>query len=178
MSLSMYDLSAPVFLRGLAIVSEYGRRAAEFAAERGVDPALLVNAALAPDMLTFAGQVQRVSDSAKGAIGRLAGITPPSFPDVEATFEELIARIANTAGFINTVTRDQLDGSESRLVETQFRGFKESVRGDRYLLSFGLPNFYFHAVTAHDILRREGVPIGKRNYLFLPEELLEATPAA
>jgi uncharacterized protein len=173
MSLSMYDLSVPVFLRGLEIVSEYSKKAKAFASEQNIDPAVLVNARLAPDMRNFAGQVQLVSDSAKGAVGRLAGVSPPSFPDVESTFDDLIVRVANTISFVGSVTRDQVDASESRLVETQARGFKEFVRGDWYLLSIALPNLYFHLTTAHDILRHNGVPLGKRDYLFLPAEIRE-----
>jgi hypothetical protein len=165
MSLSMYDLSIPVLVRGFATLSDYLDKAASHAAESGIDPAVLVNARLAPDMLPLAGQVQRASDSAKGAIGRLAAIETPSFPDTEATFADLKGRVAKTVAFLRAVDPAQLAGSENRMVEVKVRGGRGILRGDTYLLQILLPNFFFHVATAHDILRHSGLKIGKKDYL-------------
>jgi hypothetical protein len=173
----MYDLSVPVFLRGLEIVDEYCDTAAEFAVKRGIDPSTLVNARLAPDMLPLSGQVQCVSDGSKGPIGRLAGITPPRFEDSEKTIPELKVRIEKTVAFVRSINPRQLIGSETRQIEAKFWG-NEVSSGAEYLLSIALPNFYFHVATVHDILRHSGVPIGKRDYLFLARDIREAIDGA
>jgi len=123
-----------------------------------------VGARLAPDMLTLAGQIQRASDSAKGAAARLAGIENPSFADDETTFADLQERIVKTRRFLEGVSAEQIDGSAARSIELNL-GTKVTFRGDDYLLNFALPNFYFHVTTAYDILRHSGVPVGKMDYL-------------
>jgi hypothetical protein len=173
----MYDLTVPVFLRGLEIVDEYCDTAAEFAQKRGIDSLTLVNARLAPDMLPLSGQVQCASDGSKGPTGRLAGITPPSFADVEKTIPELKERIDKTKAFLESINPEQLVGSETRKIATRFLG-DEVTSGREYLLTIALPNFYFHVATVHDILRHHGVPLGKRDYLFLASEIREAIGAS
>jgi len=168
----MYALSVPVFLRGLGIVDEYCDIAAEFAATRGIDPSTLVNARLAPDMLPLSGQVQCASDGSKNPIGRLAGIAPPRFEDNEKTIPELKARIDNTISFLRDIDPQQLVGSDAREIDVNFFGHHIS-NGGEYLLTIALPNFYFHVTAAHAILRHRGVPIGKRDYLFLPSDIEE-----
>jgi hypothetical protein len=177
MSLSMYDLSVPVFLRGLEIVDEYCDTAVEFAAKRGIEPSTLVDARLAPDMLPLSGQVQCASDGSRRPVGRLAGIAPPRFEDVEKSFPELKLRIANTMAFLRNINPDRLAGSENRQIDGKFWGHEVSG-GREYLLSIALPNFYFHVATAHDILRYSGVPLGKRDYLFLSREIRDAISRA
>jgi uncharacterized protein len=164
MPLSMYDVSVPVLLRGLNILSAYLDKAAIFAAERNIDPAILIAARLAPDMMSLAGQVQRASDNSKGGISRLTLIKAPSFPDTETSFGELKARIAKTAVFLEAVKPEQLEGSESRPVEMKTGIVSGMLRGDIYLLSVLIPNFFFHITTAHDILRHNGLKIGKKDY--------------
>jgi hypothetical protein len=127
--------------------------------------AALVEARLAPDMLTLAGQVQRASDTAKGCAARLSGLDNPSFPDDEKTFADLQARIAKTADFLRGVTPGRIDGSESRPIEIKASGTVLRFTGQDYLLTFALPNFYFHVTTAYGILRHNGVPLGKSDYL-------------
>jgi hypothetical protein len=161
----MYDLTVPVLVRGLTVLSHYMDKAATHATERGFDPSILVNARLAPDMLSLAGQVQRSSDSAKGAMGRLAGVEVPSFPDTEQTFAELKERIQKTIAFLETVRPEQLSGSETKPVELKFRSVSTTLPGVRYLMGVLIPNFFFHVTTAHDILRHNGVNIGKTDYL-------------
>ncbi len=164
-SLSMYQISVPVFVRGLGVLAGYLEKAEAYAKANSIDPAEMVNAKLAPDMLSLAGQVQRASDTSKNAIGRLSAIEVPRFEDNEVTFAELQARIAKTIGFLDGVRLEDLEGSETRSVTLSFGKFKTTLQGDAYLLTFTLPNFFFHITTAHDILRHKGVPIGKIDYL-------------
>jgi hypothetical protein len=164
MSLSMYRASIPVLVRALNNLSAILEKGAAHAAASNIDPAELVGARLAPDMLTLAGQIQRASDSAKGAAARLAGIENPSFADDETTFADLQERIVKTRRFLESVSAEQIDGSAARTIELNL-GTKVTIRGDDYLLNFALPNFYFHVTTAYDILRHSGVPVGKMDYL-------------
>jgi hypothetical protein len=154
-----------VFIRGLrnlAAFLEKGRASAE---ARQFDPAILAAARLAPDMHTLCRQVQIASDMVKNAAARLAGATPPSFPDSETTFEELQARIAKTIAYLETVAPAQLEGSEVRTIELKFPGRALQFSGADYLSLFVLPNFYFHLTTAYNILRHNGVPIGKMDFM-------------
>jgi hypothetical protein len=164
MTISMYDATIPVLIRGLGILDEYLDRAAAFATDNKIDPKVLVNARLAPDMLPLAGQVQRASDTSKGAIPRLTDLPAPSFEDTEATLEDLKKRIAATVAFLKTVTPEHLQGAQQRKVELKFLN-NAVMTGDVFVMQFLLPNFYFHVATAHDILRHNGVKVGKRDYL-------------
>jgi len=165
MPLSMYQASVPVFQRTLGALDKILDKAAAYAEERKIDPAVLVGARLYPDMFPLSRQVQIATDAAKGAAARLAGLPVPSFEDTEKTFPELKARIAKTLSFIATVKPDQIDGSEGRDI-TLSAGTRElSFKGQEYLLFFALPNFYFHTTTAFGILRHNGVPIGKLDFL-------------
>jgi len=165
MALSLYDLSIPVFLRGLHQLSHLLDKGLAHATATGIDTATLVNARLAPDMYTLAGQVQGASDAAKLGSARLAGVTAPSFPDTETTYAELQARVAKTIDYLNTIERAQVDGFEDRAVVMKSRGNELQFTAQRYLLQFALPNFFFHVTTAYDVLRHSGVPIGKMDYL-------------
>lgn len=165
MALTIYQLSVPAFIRGLGVLGKLLDKAEAFAGEKGVALDDLFNARLAPDMLTLAGQVQRVSDTSKGAIGRLTSIEVPRFPDEEKTVAELRERIAKTLAFLETVQPVDLEGSESREVVLNFPNLKVTFTGEEYLLKFVLPNFYFHLTTAYDILRHKGVPVGKADFL-------------
>src|SRR3546814_885292 len=122
MSLSMYQASVPVFIRVLGNLSGILDKAAAYAAAKKIDPAGLIDARLAPDMLALARQVQIATDGVKGCAARLAGIPIPSFADTETTFPELQARIAKTVDFLNSVRREQIDGSETRQVVIKLRG--------------------------------------------------------
>jgi hypothetical protein len=154
----MYQASIPLFMRGFDRLSAILKKG-----EAG--GAALVEARLAPDMLTLAGQVQRASDTAKGCAARLSGLDNPSFPDNEKSFAELQARIARTVDFLKSVTPDRIDGSEGKAIEIKAGGNVLRFKGEDYLLTFALPNFYFHVTTAYDILRHNGVPLGKPDYL-------------
>jgi uncharacterized protein len=164
MAISIYDATIPVLIRGLGVLDEYLDRAAAFASDNKIDPKVLVNARLAPDMLPLSGQVQRASDTSKGAIPRLSDLQAPGFADTETSLEELKKRVADTATFLKTVTPAQLAGAEQRKVELKFLN-NAVMTGDVFVLQFLLPNFFFHITTAHDILRHNGVKVGKRDYL-------------
>ncbi len=165
MPLSMYDASVPVFTRGLAVLSNLLDKGARHAAEQGIAEADLVGARLAPDMLTLAGQVQRASDSAKFGVARLTGTEAPAFADEEATIAALRERCAKTVAYLGQLHRDGFADSEARSVTFGSKDAPWTLVGDAYLLSFALPNFFFHVTTAYDILRHKGVPVGKRDYL-------------
>jgi len=165
MSVTMYNLTVPVFSRGLTILAALLGKAEAHAAATGVSVESLFSARLASDMLPLSGQIQRVSDTSKNTIGRLTSIAAPSFPDTEATFAELKARIEKTLAFIETVKDTDLEGSETRTVNMKFGKLEFNFTGDDYVLKFALPNFFFHLTTAYDILRAQGVPIGKADYI-------------
>ena len=162
MALSLYDISVPVFGRGLAQLSHVLDKGLAHAQGAGLDPLMLVQARLAPDMFTLAGQVQCAADAAKAGAARLAGITPPSFPDTENTFDELQARIAKTRDFLLGLQRVQIDGGEQRAIQVAKHGLHFS--GQQYLLQFVVPNFFFHVTMAYAVLRANGVALGKRDY--------------
>lgn len=169
MSLSMYQASVPVFVRGLSALRVLLEKGAAHAAANGTDPGVLVAAQLAPDMLSLAGQVQRASDTSKLSGQRLSGVAAPAMPDTETTFDQLIERVNATIAYLEAIPADALEGAESRTVELNFGPDNKHVfRGDDYLLGFALPNFYFHVAIAHGILRSQGVPVGKLDYIGAP----------
>jgi uncharacterized protein len=165
MSLSMYEASIPVFTRAFGNLTALLEKAEAHAKAEGIDPAELIDARLAPDMYTLAGQIQGASDAAKSCAARLTGSENPSFPDTEKTFPELHARIAKTTAFLNAFTPAQFDDSAKRMITMNTRNKPISFEGQTYLLTFSLPNFFFHVTTAYDILRHKGLKIGKMDYL-------------
>ena len=165
MTLSMYQASVPAFQRTLKALDAILDKAAAYAQERNFDPAILVSARLAPDMYPLARQVQMASDHAKGCPARLAGVDVPSFADTEKDLPELKARIAKTLDFIGTLKPAQIDGSEDRPISLNAGKRVLSFTGQNYLVFFALPNFYFHVTTAYAILRHNGVPIGKLDFM-------------
>lgn len=165
MPISMYRLTVPLFQRGLATLGGYLDKAETFAGEKGLNPSDLVAARLSPDMLPLSGQYQRATDTAKLAISRLTGVDAPKFEDNETTIAELRARLAKTEAYLATIAPDALDGTETREVVIAPGGNKVIFRGDEYLATFALPNFYFHISMAHAILRNQGVSVGKMDYL-------------
>ena len=165
MSLSMYQASIPVFIRMLTNLSAILDKAMAQAEAKKIDLAKVTQARLAPDMLPFTFQIQTATDHAKGCAARLGGIEAPSFPDTETTLPELKARIAKTIDFLKTVKPEQIDGSEERDVTLKLRRGEFNFKGQSYLLSFALPNFYFHLTTAYALLRHNGIDIGKADYI-------------
>ena len=168
MTISMYQASAPRFANTLKNLSAILDKAQAHADARKIDPKVLTAARLYPDMFPMLRQVQAACDTAKGAVARLAGVEPPVYEDTEQTLAELKARISKTMAFIQTVQPAQIDGSEEREVVLKFRSGEVKFKGMQYLLGHALPNFYFHVTTAYDILRHNGVEIGKRDYIGTP----------
>ena len=165
MSVSIYQVAAPAFQQTLTALSAILGKAAAHARENGSDAAELVEARLAPDMFALARQVQIATDHAKGAMARLSGREVPKFPDDETTIEALQERIAKVLEFVNSVEVAELDGAEEREITLTVAKEELKLPALRYLVNFALPNFYFHATTAYDILRHKGVPLGKRDFI-------------
>ena len=165
MSLSMYQASVPVFIRALTNLSAILKKGEAYAQAKKIEPSVLVNARLFPDMFALVRQVQIASDTVKGCAARLAGQEPPSYPDNEQTFAELHARLDKTLAFLKTLKPAQIDGSEERAIELKMRDRTVHTKGREYLLERALPNLFFHITTAYDILRHNGVEVGKRDYL-------------
>ena len=165
MALSMYDFSIPVLKQSLGSLAVILRKAADHAESKKIDPAAFIGARLFPDMFALAKQVQIATDQAKGCAARLAGIDIPSFEDNETTFGELQARIEKTIAFLDSVKAQQINGSETRDIVLQLRERTVEFKGQDYLLKWVMPNFYFHVTTAYNILRHNGVDIGKRDFL-------------
>jgi uncharacterized protein len=166
MSISMHSASAPVFVRMLGNLLVWLDKAEAHAAARKFDAANYLGLRLAPDMLPFTRQIQIASDSAKGAMARLAGVEAPKWEDNEATLAEVRARIRKTIDYVQTFSAAQIDGSEGRPITIARRvGDPLQFDGETFLKHYALPNFYFHVTTAYALLRHAGVEIGKTDYL-------------
>lgn len=168
MPLSMYQASVPRFINILGNLSSILDKAQAHVEAKKITDASLTSFRLFPDMLPMARQVQIACDTAKGVVARLAGVDIPVFEDNEQTLAELKARVARTIAFIQTISPEQIDGTEDKDIVTK-RGEKEThYKGMQFLLGHAIPNFYFHVTTAYNILRHNGVEIGKRDYLGNP----------
>lgn len=165
MSVSLYDVSIPIFTLSLNNLAAILDKAASHAQSKKVDPKVFPGARLIIDMLPLSSQVQIACDTAKGAAARLAGVEVPKHEDTEATLDELRARVAKTLDFIKTIKREQLQGAETREIVLQFPQTTLKFTGINYLTNFALPNFFFHVTTAYALLRKNGVDLGKRDFL-------------
>jgi uncharacterized protein len=165
MTFSIYTHSVPQFQRMLSNLETILKKALEYAEAKKIDPSVLINARLFPDMFPLVKQVQITCDFAKGASARLAGVEVPKFEDNETSFEQLEARIAATQQFIGTLTEAQFNGAEVRPIHIKVGAKDFNFVGSEYLAGFVLPNFYFHLTTAYAILRHNGVDIGKWDYM-------------
>ncbi|PYE90431.1 DUF1993 domain-containing protein [Phyllobacterium leguminum] len=165
MSLSLYDITVPVFLRAFANLSEILEKGRAFAEEKGIPHADLLEARLFPDMAPLTAQIQRASDTAKFAAVRVAQVETVSMEDSEVSFDDLQARIAKTVAFLKAVPAHAMDGREEAEVELRTSQGSKTFTARDYVLGFAIPNFYFHVTTAYDILRHKGVPLGKLDYL-------------
>lgn len=168
MKISMYHASVPSFVHALKNLSVILQKGADYAEAKKVDPTVLVNARLFPDMFPLARQIQIATDIAKGGSARLAGVEPPTFEDNEKSFPELIQRIAKTIAFLETLKPEQFEGAETRTVSWQTRSGSKSMVGLPYLQSHVVPNVFFHVTTAYNILRHNGVELGKKDFLGNP----------
>jgi hypothetical protein len=168
MKISMYQASAPRFANTLKNLSAILDKAQAHCEAKKIEPAALAGMRLIADMLPLARQVQIACDTAKGAVARLAGAEIPKHEDTEQTFAELKQRIAKTVDFILSVKPDRIDGSDDKQVQLKPGGRDVTFTGMQYLLGHAYPNFYFHVTTAYDILRANGVDVGKRDYIGTP----------
>ncbi|TJZ77517.1 DUF1993 domain-containing protein [Chitiniphilus eburneus] len=164
MSLSYYQVSVPAFIRMLGNLSVLLDKAAAFCADRGIEESVLLNSRLAPDMFPLVKQVQIATDQAKGVGARLAGLDALKLPDSETRIDELKERIATVVAYLNTIAPTSLDDAASKAVTLPWMP-DHPMPGDFYLLHFVLPNVYFHVTTAYDILRHNGVTLGKADYI-------------
>ena len=166
MSLSMHTASVPVFQQMLNALSGVLTKAEAHATERKIDHAALLQARLYPDMCPLVRQVQIACDFAKSVAARLAGAEVPSYEDGEATFADLQQRISTTLAFIGGLDAAKFEGSDQReLVLRPGTPKERRIGGQAYLLAYGLPQFFFHVTTAYDLLRHNGVEVGKKDFM-------------
>ena len=168
MSLSMYQISIPVCDRTLKNLSHILEKGEESAESRGFDVNILFSSRLAPDMFPLSRQVQIASDIAKGCGARLAGMEVPAYEDDESSYTDLYGRIDKTLKFLGGLEAGQIDGSEDRAITLQLPNTTLNFCGRDYLLTFVMPNLYFHVTTAYNILRHNGVDVGKLDFLGTP----------
>ncbi len=169
MTISMYQASVPPLMRSLANLADILRKGAEHAESKHIDPSGLIVSRLAPDMHPLSKQVQIASDVARRGVARLAGAEAPEMADNEATFAELVARCHHTVEYLKTFTPTQIDGAEDKEIILPLGGDRTmTFTGMPYLLYFVMPNVYFHVTTAYDILRHNGVELGKMDFLGKP----------
>ncbi|HEY4112955.1 MAG TPA: DUF1993 domain-containing protein [Rhizomicrobium sp.] len=165
MPLSMYRASAPVLvtaLNGLGVILDKG---AAFAEAKKIDPSVLINARLYPDMLPLSRQVHIATDVGRRGMARLAGTEPLSIADDETTFEQLKARVSKSIEYIESFPPEQIDGSEERRITVPMGDEQKTFACVDYLFRFVLPNVFFHVTTTYAILRHSGVELGKRDFL-------------
>lgn len=165
MAISMYEASAPIFTRMVRNLRGMLVKADAHAQARGYEVDVLVESRLAPDMFPLRRQVQIASDAAKGGMARLAGLDVPSWDDTETTMAQLIERLDRTLEYLAGFSPEQVDGREERPVVVKTRMRELHFSGLQYLQGFAVPNLYFHVTTSYNILRHNGVELGKMDFL-------------
>ncbi len=168
MTISMYAASVPVFKQMLGSLSVLLEKAEAYATAKKIEPGVLLQSRLYPDMFPLLRQVTVATDFTKGACARLAGVDVPKFEDTEKDFAELQARLAKTIAFIETLTPAQIDGSEERDITFNAGPNVRNMKGQPYLLNYALPQFFFHVTTAYAILRHNGLELSKKDYMGKP----------
>jgi uncharacterized protein len=165
MKISMHALSVELFVNALGNLSWVLEKGAASAAQRKFDPAVLLAARLAPDMLPLTRQVQIAADLAKNSVARLAAQEPPRFEDTESSIEQLRARLARTVDYLEGVLPSALEGAETRDIKVPAGERTLEFKGLDFLQRWAIPNVFFHVTTAYNILRHNGVELGKRDFL-------------
>lgn len=165
MTISMYQASVPAFIRALNNLAAILEKGAAYAQARKIDESVLLNSRLFPDMFPLVRQVQIATDTARSGAGRLAGVEFPAYEDKESTFQELALRIRNTIAFLESLQPAQIDGGEDKTITWQSRSSTKSMVAQPYLMNHLLPNVHFHVTTAYNILRHNGVEVGKKDFL-------------
>lgn len=163
--MSMFQSSVPPAIAALTALRGIMAKGEAHCTARKIDPAILLNTRLALDMLPLTRQVQIATDMVKNGCARLAGVEPPSFPDVETSFEGLEQRIDKTVAYLSNLSQGAIDGSEERPITLKVGGRELNFLGQGYLSGFVLPNLYFHTTAAYLILRNAGVELGKMDFL-------------
>jgi hypothetical protein len=164
----MYQASVPVFVRALNNLAHVLHKGAAHAKAKNVSDEVLLQTRLVPDMLPLIKQVQIACDMATRGAARLAGTEPQAFEDNETTLEQAHARIARAIGYIEGFGPAQIDGSEARPIQLKLRSGERNFEGQAYLLTFVLPNLFFHCTTAYNILREAGTDLGKADFIGSP----------
>lgn len=165
MAISMYQASVPQLKKMLVNLTNILTKAEEHAAAKGIDGKVLVEARLFPDMFPLAKQVQIACDQVKFGLARLASVEAPKFDDTESTLAQLKERIAKTIAFMDSIKPEQIDGTETKEIKFSIKEWSFEFVGEQYVLTWVIPNFYFHITTAYSILRHNGVELGKTDYL-------------
>jgi uncharacterized protein len=165
MTVSMYPISVPVFIKHLNGIAGCVRKAQALYAEKKYDEATLLGYRFYPDMFNFTRQVQLMCDHAKNCTALLSGVEAPKFDDSEKSLADLVGRIEKTVAFLKSVNAGQVDGTEDKPVTIKMRDRELNFKGLELLLNRSMPNFMFHATTAYDILRHNGVELGKRDFM-------------
>ncbi len=165
MAISMYQASIPQFKKMLTNLSAILKKGEEYATAKKVDGNVLTGERLFPDMFPLSRQVLIACDQVKNGMGRLASVEPPKFEDKETTFAELQERIAKTIVFIDGIKPEQVDGTEAKEIKFSIKEWNFEFVGDQYLFTWIIPNFYFHITTTYNILRSNGVEVGKTDFL-------------
>jgi len=165
MSTSLYQLTVPVFVKALTNLKAVLEKAKAHALDHKTEEAAFFNARLYPDMFPLSRQVQVATDLARAGAARLAGVEPPTFEDKEQTFDDLMARITRSIEYLKSLDPRQFDGAETREIVRPVGGQPHTFTGLNYLVQFATPNVYFHTTTAYDILRHNGVPLGKADFI-------------
>ena len=168
MTISMYQVSVPVFLRSLNALSGVLDKAAAFAEAKKFDQGVLLGTRIYPDMFPLTVQVGQVCTHAARGVAQLAGLTQPDFGPPATTIAELKERVAKTIDFVKSAKREQIDGTEDKDIVLKFGTRELPFKGEQFLVGFTLPNFFFHYTTAYDILRSLGLDVGKRDFMGAP----------
>jgi hypothetical protein len=165
MAISMYQISLPIFVRQLNGLAGCMKKAQAVYAEKKYDESTLLSCRFYPDMFSFAKQVQIATDHARNCAALLAGLEAPKYEDNETSLAQLIARVEKTIAYLKTIKPEQVDGAEGKTVIVKMRDREMNFTGLELLLNRSMPNFYFHITTAYDIIRHNGVEIGKRDFM-------------
>jgi hypothetical protein len=162
---SMHQISVPIYVKHLNALAGCLKKAQTLYTEKKYDEGTLINYRFYPDMFSFARQVQQATEHARNSVGMLAGVEAPKFEMNEKSLAELITRVEKSVAFLNSIKPEQVDGTEGKSVTVKTPAGETQFTGIDLLLKRALPNFYFHCTTAYDILRHNGVDLGKRDFM-------------
>ena len=171
MPVSLHSVSAPIFVQILTGLSDVLGKAQAQAEAKKLDTSFLLSDRLYPDMFSLTRQVRQATNHAVNAVGQCAGVAPPKFADDETTIPQLRERIAKSIEFVKSIKASQVDGQENKDITMTFPSGERKFKGQGFVLNFCMPNFYFHCTTAYDILRKNGIELGKRDFMSTPVQM-------